>query len=308
MKKSQFKGIVMLMICAFVWGSSFVAQSEGMELIEGFTFNGIRMLMGSATLIPFILVKDLSARRKPGFNKAEYKAEFIRSVKHGVIIGIVLCIASNFQQFAFSWSSPGKIAFITAFYMFLVPIFGLFFKKKPAPVIWLCVVVGIIGLYLLCIGPKGIDGINKGDILAICCAFFYAWHILGVEKFSPGTDALKLSAVQFFVTGVISCTLMFIFEHPQINLINQCLIPLLYSGCMSCSVAYTFQIIGQRHTEPTVASLIMCLESVFGVLSASIFYMTLPTSWEIAGCCVMFAAIVLSQFADRISFGKKKIA
>jgi len=305
MKKTQAKGIILLFICAFVWGSSFVAQAEGMETIEGFTFNGIRMLIGAVTLLPFILVKDLGAKRKPSFDRAAYKKELKSSVTSGLIIGVVLTIASNFQQFAFNYSTPGKIAFITAFYMFLVPIFGLFLKRRPSPVIWGCVALGVVGLYLLCVKGGDFASVNRGDLLALICAVFYAVHILCVEKLEGATDPLKLSAVQFFVTGVISCTLMLIFEHPDINAILSCWLPILYSGCLSCSVAYTFQILGQRYAEPTVASLIMCTESVFGVLCAAVFYMTMPSGRELAGCGVMFLAIVLSQLAPKFAEKKK---
>lgn len=296
--KKQLKGIIILFIAAFIWGSSFVAQAEGTD-IGPFTFNGIRMLMGSAALIPVIVVKDMLAKKKGGFDNAAYKKEALKSAKGGAIMGVVLFAASTLQQMAFyNDSTPGKIAFITAFYMFLVPIFGLVFKKKPAPLVWVSVVIGIVGLYFLCIGPQGIDAVSFGDILAFGCAICYAVHILTIERVVDGTDAVKISSIQFFVTGVISCVMMFIFEKPEISAINSCIIPLLYSGLLSSAIAYTFQIIGQKYAEPTVASLVMCTESVFGVLSACVFYRTLPEWWETVGCIIMFAAIVLSQLAD----------
>lgn len=308
MKKHQFKGIALLFIAAFVWGSSFVAQAEGMELVEAFTFNSIRMLLGSAVLLPFILGNEMRAKKRPAYDAAARKKTVLKSVKSGLVIGCFLFVASTFQQFSFNYSTPGKIAFVTAFYMFLVPVFGLAFGRKPSAVVWASVVLGIAGLYILCIGPAGITGVNRGDILAFACAVCYSFHIISIEKLGGGTDGLILSSVQFFVTGAVSCVLMFIFEKPDIAVIRECMIPIAYSGVMSCGVAFTFQVLGQRDTEPAIASLIMCLESVFGVLSECVFYRKLPSAWEATGCAVMFAAIILSQTPGLREYAKRKKA
>ena len=220
-----------------------------------------------------------------------------KALKYGIILGCIFCVASNFQQFAFYYSTAGKIAFVTALYMFFVPILGLFIKKKVPLLTWLCVVCGFVGLYFLCITPDQLNGINKGDFLALICAFFYGIHILCVEKFAREVDGTLLSCLQFFVGGGISLILMFIFETPNISDILAAGKPLLYSGIMSCGIAYTLQIIGQKYTEATIASLLMCMESVFAVLSAAIILHEYLTGREILGCVIMFVAIIISQIS-----------
>jgi len=300
--KTQFKGVIMLLLTALIWGSSFVAQSVGMESIEAFTFNGIRTLMGAAVLIPYILIRDHSSAKH--LNEAQRKERRLLDKKTllcGLPLGVALCLASNFQQFAFNYSTSGKIAFITSLYMFFVPLFGLFLKKKVPLLTWICVLLGFVGLGFLCINPNDIGNINFGDILTFICAIFYAIHILMIEKFAPDVDGIKLSCVQFIVSGIISCILMFIFESPDLAAIGTAIVPLLYSGIMSCGLAYTFQIVGQKYTEATVASLLMCLESVFGVLCGAIILHEVLTPAEIVGCVIMFAAIILSQLSDTIT-------
>lgn len=306
-QKTQWKGVVMLMLTALIWGSSFVAQSVGMESVEAFTFNGIRTLMGAAVLIPFILIRDkLQGKTMTEEQIKQRKAMDKKTVRSGLILGVVFCAACNFQQFAFEYSTSGKIAFITALYMFFVPLFGLVLKKRVPWLTWVCVIFGFVGLYFLCIGPDGLGGINRGDIRAFICAIFYAVHILMIEKFAPDVDGIKLSCVQFLVSGVITCILMFIFETPQLGAIASAIVPLLYSGIMSCGLAYTFQIVGQKYTEATIASLIMCMESVFAVLAGALLLHELLSGREIVGCVIMFVAIILSQLSEIILAKFKK--
>ena len=227
--KTQFKGIFMLFLTALIWGTSFVAQSMGMEKIEAFTFNGIRTLMGCAVLAPIVIIKNRPYKNAVSESeRINNKAKIILTVKYGAILGVFLCIASNFQQFAFNYTTSGKIAFITALYMFFVPLFGLFIKKKVPLLTWVCVAFGFIGLYFLCIDPQSALKLNKGDFLAMICAVFYAVHILFIEKFSPETDGVTLSCVQFFVSGIISVIMMFIFENPNTANIKAAISPLLY--------------------------------------------------------------------------------
>lgn len=299
MQKTQLRGVIMLLATAFIWGSSFVAQSVGMESVEAFTFNGIRTLLGAAVLLPFILIRDRIDRVKNGPpDPVRRRADTRRLMTAGTLIGIVLCAASNFQQFAFNDSTAGKISFITAFYMLFVPLFGLLLKKRISPLTWACVLLGTVGLYFLCIGEDGFTGINFGDLLTLICAMFYAVHILLVERLAPEIDSIKLSCTQFLVSGTISCILMFIFETPELPAIRACLPSILYSGIMSCGFAYTFQIVGQKYTESTLASLLMCMESVFGVLCSALILQEwlLPREW--LGCAIMFVAIILSQVGD----------
>lgn len=302
MQKTQFKGVAMLLLTAFIWGSAFVAQSVGMESIDAFTFNGIRSLMGSAVLIPVILIMDKIKEKKNGKISQEKKKEINKkTLIYGSLLGVVLCAACNFQQFAFYDSSSGKIAFITAFYMFFVPLLGLFIHKRVPVITWVCVIIGTVGLYFLCIGEEGISGVNKGDMLALICAVLFAVHILLVEKFASDTDGIKLSCVQFFVSGVISCILMFIFESPSVTAINSCITSILYAGIMSSGCAYTLQIIGQKYTESTVASLLLCMESVFGVICSALFLHQQLLVREYIGCVIMFVAIVLSQLSEPLT-------
>lgn len=294
--KTQLKGVLLLLITAFIWGTSFVAQSIGMEKIEAFTFNGIRTVMGGVFLLPVIVIRELISKRND--NKTTRKNIFTKkALKYGIILGCIFCVASNFQQYAFYYSTAGKIAFITALYMFFVPIIGLFIKKRVPLLTWICVVCGFVGLYFLCITPDQIGSINRGDFLALICAFFYAIHILCVEKFAREVDGTLLSCLQFFVGGGISLVLMFIFETPVMSDILAAGKPLLYSGIMSCGIAYTLQIIGQKYTEATIASLLMCMESVFAVLSAAVILHEYLTGREVVGCIIMFVAIILSQIS-----------
>ena len=303
MKKTQLKGVLILLLTAVIWGSAFVTQSVGMESVEPFTFNGVRMLIGAAALLPVILIKDACAAKKPGAPDRAQKREANRkALRRGTLMGLALCAASNCQQFAFLYSQAGKIAFITAFYMFFVPLFGLLFLHKRIPLLtWLCVAAGCVGLYFLCVADAGFTGINPGDVLTLICAVLFAAHILITERVAADSDTIKLSCVQFAVCGAVSCGLMFLFESPSAAALKECLFPLLYTGLFSCGLAYTCQVVGQKYTESTVASLILCTESVFGVIFSAIFLHTAMTANELIGCAIMFAAIVVSQFADTLT-------
>lgn len=305
--KTSFTGVMLLLLTALVWGISFVSQSEGSKLVESFTFNGIRTVLGAIVLVPVILIKDkISARSMTQQQLEQRKKTDKKTIIYGSFLGVALCLASNFQQFAFvdPNHSAGKIAFITAMYMFLVPIIGLFLKKRVPLLTWGCVVIGFVGLYFLCIDSRGLGSITKSDILAFICAIFFAIQILLVEKFAAECDGVKLSCVQFFVSGIISCICMFIFETPQLSGIKAAALPILYSGVMSCGVAYTLQIVGQQFCEATIASLIMCMESVFAVLAEAAFAAWFAmggkviTGREAAGCAIMFGAIILSQISE----------
>lgn len=293
----------MLLLTALIWGASFVAQSIGLDTVGTFTFNGIRTLLGAAVLLPVILIRDRRATRFMNEEKLRrHKLTGKRTLWYGLPIGIVFCIASNFQQYSLYDSDPGKIAFITALYMFFVPVLGLFLKKKVPLLTWICVLSGFVGLYFLCISPGALNQlISKSDLLAVVGAFFFAVHILMIERCIQLVDGIKLSCLQFAVSGVISCVLMLLFETPSLSAIQGALLPILYAGLMSCGIAYTFQIIGQKYTEATVASLILCTESVFGVLSAAVILHETLSGREILGCSIMFAAIILSQLSEFIT-------
>lgn len=301
-KKKTLGGNLALLTAAFIWGTSFVAQSVGMESVEGFTFNGLRMLMGSAALLPLILFMQLKKAKTDTRTKAEKKKQNLIQLKCGIICGLILFCASNLQQFAFNYTSSGKIGFITALYMLLVPILGLILKQKQRLFVWIAVALGCFGAYLLCV--DGTMSIGKGEILTLGCSVFYAIHILYIDSVVDRVDGVVLSCTQFFVVGIISVICMFIFETPQISSINAAIVPMLYSGIMSSGVAYTLQIIGQKNTQPAVASLLMCLESVFAVLAGWVVLHEALSTRELIGCLVMFVAIILTKLPER----KKKTA
>ena len=290
MRKTTPKGIILLLITAIVWGSSFVAQEIGMKSIDAFTFTGIRTALGAIALLPIVLIinKGMDLRKD--------------TLKMGLILGIVFSVAQNFQQFAFYYSTSGKIAFITAFYMFFVPLFSVFLGKKIKLLTWLSIFMGLAGLFLLCINPSDMTKINMGDVLALICAVFYAIQIMLIDKFlEKDVSGVQLSFMQFVVAALISIVAMFIFEHPVIADIKTAAPSLLYSGIMSCGVAYTFQIIGQKHANPVVASLLMCMESVFAVITAALVLHQGMSFREGAGCVIMFAAIIISQLSESLS-------
>lgn len=307
--KTQLKGVIFLLLTAIIWGTSFVAQSLGSDSVPGFTFMGIRTTLGAFFLLPFILTRDkITARKMTEEQIAQRKAADKKTIKYGIIIGIFLCAATNFQQFAFYQpdAGAGKIAFITAMYMFFVPIFGLvFFKKKIPFITWICIAMGFIGLYFLCFQTASFGAINMGDILTFICAIFFTLQILSIERFAPECDGIKLSCVQFFTCGLISLVLMLIFEHPDAAQIKAGLLPILYSGIMSCGFAYTMQVVGQKYCEATIASLLMCMESVFATISAAIYLHETLSGREIAGCAIMFAAIIISQLSEKFTSKKE---
>ena len=295
MRRTKPSGIICLLITAVIWGSSFVAQSIGMQSIDAFTFTGIRTTLGVIFLLPFTLIIN------KGFDFSR------KTLRAGLILGIVFSFAQNFQQFAFYYSTSGKIAFITAFYMFFVPLFSvIFLRKKIAVLTWASILLGLVGLFLLCIDPSDMTSINMGDILALICAVFYAVQIMLIDKFlEDGINGIQLSFMQFAVAAVLSVIAMFIFEKPILADIKTAAPSLLYSGIMSCGIAYTLQIVGQKHASPVVASLLMCLESVFAVIAAAIILKEGLLPRELAGCIVMFSAIILSQVSETLSAKKR---
>lgn len=290
MRKTTPKGIIFLLITAIIWGSSFVAQEIGMKSIDAFTFTGIRTTLGAIFLLPIVLIlnKGLDLRKN--------------TLVSGLILGVVFSVAQNFQQFAFYYSTSGKIAFITAFYMFFVPLFSVFLGKKIKLLTWLSILMGLVGLFFLCINPSDLTSINLGDLLALACAVFYAVQIIMIDRFlEKDINGVQLSFMQFVVAAVISIAAMFIFEHPVMADIKTAAPSLLYSGIMSCGIAYTFQIVGQKHANPVVASLLMCMESVFAVIAAAVVLHQGMSLREGIGCAVMFAAIILSQLSESLS-------
>lgn len=291
----KLQGTMMLLLTALIWGSSFVAQRAGMEYIGPFTFNGIRSLIGGLVLIPVIFL--FSKEKNAELTEAEKKAGKKTLLLGGILCGIVLFAASSLQQIGMVYTTAGKAGFITALYIVLVPILGVFIRKKVKPIVWLCVILAVAGLYLLCMT----DGLSlgQGDLLVLLCAFAFSIHILVIDYFAPRTDGVALSCIQFFVCGILSLFPMFLAETPVWFAILDCWIPILYAGVLSCGVAYTLQILAQKHTDPTVASLLLSLESVFAAIAGAIILHEQLAPRELAGCVLMFAAIIIAQLPSK---------
>ncbi|MBQ2972628.1 MAG: DMT family transporter [Ruminococcus sp.] len=304
MNKRKFFSNIALLTAALVWGIAFVSQEQAAKYVDTFTVNALRSLVASVALIPLILFTSKKSGR-PVFEKT--KADRKLLIKAGVLCGTFLCISSSLQQFGISLypddaAISARSGFITALYVIFVPIVGLFFKRKVGLSVWISVFVAVIGLYLLC-GSNGLSGVYLGDILVLCCAVSFSLQILCVDRFIDRVDGIKLSAIQFFTCGVMSLVLMFIFESPTMEHIMLALKYILYLGIVSSGVGYTLQIIGQKYSDnPTVASILMSLESVFAALGGWVLMNKALSGIEILGCAVMFLAIVLAQ----IPFKRKK--
>ncbi len=296
----KLRAELMLLTTALIWGTAFVAQRSGMDYVGPFTFNGIRFLIGAVVMIPVILVMDkLAKKNQPAvpMTVAEKRIERKFLWTGGFFCGVALLAGTALQQMGLVYTSAGKTGFITALYIVIVPVIGVFLGRKVRVLLWVSVALGVIGLYLLSIN-EGFS-INIGDFLVFLCAFGFAAHILVVDHFSPKTNAIKLSAVQFFVCGVLSLILMAFFEDPKLEYIIAGAVPILYTGIMSCCVAYTFQVVAQKDIGPTVASLLLSMESVFAVIFGMLLLNEQLLPKEIIGCIIMFAAIILAQLPKR---------
>lgn len=292
MRKQGFLGAFSLFVAAFIWGTAFVAQDAGMDFIEPFTFQAVRSYIGGFFLLIIIYIRDSLKKLKPKF-KEEKKPDNKTTFIGGICCGFVLTVAACFQQFGIKYSTVGKAGFITALYVIFVPLCSLFFKKKVRPIVFVSAFLAVVGLYLLCMVES--FSLSFGDTLLLICAFSYTAHIIVIDMFSPNTDPIKLSCIQFFVAGLLATVLMFIFEKPNVEAILKATGPLLYTGVLSSGIAYTLQIIGQKYTEPSIASLMMSLESVFAVLAGAVVLSQIPTVYETAGCLILFLAIVIAQ-------------
>ena len=283
---------LLLALTAFIWGSAFVAQSVGMDHVGPFTFNSIRSFMGGIVLLPVILI----LRRQSGrTNKNEKNGLLLWS--GGICCGIALAAASSLQQIGLIYTSAGKAGFITAMYILIVPVMGIFIGKKAGMKTWIGVALAAAGMYFLCIT----DGfhIARGDFFVFLCAVIFSVHILLIDYFSPKTDGVALSCIQFFVCGILCAVPMLISERPKIAEIAGAWMPLAYAGVLSCGVGYTLQIVAQKNTDPTVASLILSLESVFSVLTGWVILGEKLSGRELFGCVLVFIAVILAQLPQK---------
>ena len=288
----KMKANLLLFIAAFIWGTAFVAQKSG-GAIGSFTFNGIRTFIGGLVLLPLV-IKNHKDKSLPLFTKEELTG--------GIVCGFFLFVAASLQQFGLAYTTAGKAAFITTLYVVFCPILSLIVhKKKTRPLVWLCVVLDVIGLYLLCMTDASFS-IQLGDTLVILCAVAFAAQMVSVDNFIDRIDGIKLSCIQFLFSGLLGIICMFIFEGPvSVSNIMTAWFPILYAGVISCGIAYTFQVLGQKEATPTIAALILCLESVFGVLAGAVILGETMTMREIFGCIIMFAAVVISNLPEKSS-------
>lgn len=310
----------LLMLAALIWGSAFVAQSVGMDYLGPFTFNCVRSFMGSLFLIPVIFFLDrqkktgegeaertdgdaegrIAAGKKNAGQGAAGSDESIQRrrvlITGGVCCGVILTVSTSLQQIGLVYTTAGKAGFITALYILIVPLLGLFLGKKVGGKTWIGVALAVAGMYLLCI-KEGFS-ISYGDFMVLLCAFVFSLHILTVDYFSPKVDGVRLSCIQFFVCGCLCAVPMVLFERPEIRQILLAWLPLAYAGVLSSGVAYTLQIITQKHLNPTVASLLMSLESVFAALTGWLILKERLSPKELLGCVLVFAAIILAQLPE----------
>lgn len=284
----KYKGNLYLLLTAMIWGSALVAQSVSMDLIGPFTFQCMRSILGALVLLPVIAV---FSRREDGAASAAggRRDQWVG----GLLCGCVFFVAGSLQQIGLCYTSPGKAGFITALYIVLVPIAGIFFGKRAGWNVWTGVLLALVGLYLLCVTES--LSIGLGDLLVFFSSIAFAAHILVIDHYSPKVDGVKLSCMQFAVNAVLSGVGMLLFEQPSPGAIAACWLPICYTGILSCGLAYTLQIIGQKYTDPTIASLLLSLESVFSVLFGWLLLREGLSLRELAGCVLMFAAIVLAQ-------------
>lgn len=302
-KKMSVKSGMMLVLTALIWGMAFVAQSVGMKYVGPFTFTCIRSLLGGFVLIPCIWFLDKmneagGGKKKEPMTPAEKKL----LLTGGLLCGLALCAASNLQQTGVQYTTVGKAGFITALYIVLVPIMGIFLKKRAGIKIWISVAIAVSGLYLLCMTEK--FTIGKGDFFVLLCAVVFSIHILLIDYFSPKVDGVRMSCIQFFVAAILSAVPMFFIERPDMSAIFAAAVPLLYAGVLSSGMAYTLQIVAQKDADPAVASLILSLESVFSVLAGWLILGQVLNTREMAGCVLMFAAIILAQLPQKKVYQK----
>ena len=299
----KFRNCLLLLTAAIIWGMAFVSQQAGMDFMGPLTFNGSRNIIGSVILVPVILIirgRIPKAERKPLPVKT--------TITGGLACGAALTIASTLQQYGLTMTTVGKGGFITTLYIILTPILGIFIGRKAPKAVWFCAVLAVAGMFLLCVNGESLS-ISAGDLLVLGSALVFAVHILVIDHFSPLTDGVILSCIQFAVCGVVSTIGAFIFEQPSWEQLVSGAIPVLYAGVLSCGVGYTLQIVGQKGVDPTAAALILSLESVVATISGFVAYKIgfLRTDQsmsprQIIGCAIVFAAVILVQLPwDRIS-------
>jgi len=288
--RKQLIGNIILIFVAFIWGTAFAVQRIGMEHIEPITFTAARMSLAAVVVGAVSMLQ-----KKKSFSDENEKIEYRKNtLLGGLLCGAFLVSASIFQQVGIVYTTAGKAGFITALYILLVPILSfLIFKKKNTLLVWAGVIIGVIGMYLLCM--KESLRLSYGDALICVCAILFSGHILCCDHYAKRGNPIRISSIQFTVTAVVSWIIAFIVEAPSMDKIISAAVPILYCGLISAGLGYTLQMIAQRLTEPTIASMLMSLESVFAVLGGAVLLNERMSLREIAGCIIMFIAIILVQ-------------
>lgn len=305
---SRLSGCGMLALAAFIWGTAFVAQSMGMEYLGPCTFNAVRSFIGGIVLLPVIFIASRLQNREGRITEKVFTPAFWRKnntlLRSGVLCGFLLGGGSLLQQAGIRFTSAGKAGFLTALYIVMVPVLGMFFGRRPGFQVWAGVILALAGVWNLSV--SGDFTIALGDTLVLCSALFFSFHILAVDRVSEKVEGIKLSCVQFFTAGILSAVAAAIFETPRFQEILAAWGPLLYTGVLSSGVAYTLQILGQKRVEPTAAALILSLESVFAALAGWVVLHEPLSHREILGCVLVFAAVILAQLPNRKPDFKEK--
>lgn len=297
--RGQARSNLLLLMTAIIWGSAFIAQSKGADVIGPFTFNTVRYALAVVALLPVIYIFSRKRNRENTVDQNIPKANGTKTlIIGGIATGIALFTASSLQQYAMAFTTAAKAGFITTLYVILVPIVGIFLKKKIRPIIWFCALLAVIGLYLLSIKP-GTFSISRGDFFVLLCALAFTGHILIIDYFSPKTDGVKLSCIQFAVVSIASFVAMMMTETFVLSEVLDAIIPLLYTGVLSSSVGYTCQIIAQKKADPVISSLILSLESVFAAIFGALILHESMSGREITGCAIMFVAIIIAQLPEK---------
>lgn len=297
MKTNRIRQNVFPVLAALIWGTSFVAQSVSTEFVGPFTFNAARNVVAFFFLLALCLLLRAKRRRDPGSSAETDPAAGRKLIVGGLCCGTALTVAAFLQQKGLETTTSGKAGFITALYIVIVPIMGIFLKKKAPRIIWVSVVLAVIGLYFLCI-TEGFS-VTIGDFYTLLCAFCFAAHILVIDHFGQFVDGIELSCAQLGVAGVLSGIGMLLTETPSVEAVLACLGPILYVGILSSGVAYTLQILAQKDSNPTVVSLLLSLESVFATLAGAVILHDRMSGREYFGCLVMLAAVVLAQLPEK---------
>ncbi len=298
MNRKSLRGSLLLILGSVIWGAAFVAQRVGMDHVGPYTFNGVRMLLAWLVMLPVTRIFESRAKKNP-----EYQAPDVREQRlAGILCGTLLFVATSLQQMGLVTTTAGKAGFITALYVVLVPVTAwLLFRKNPGRIIWLGVAVAVAALWLLCMPAGGGFYLQSGDLLVLGCAVCFTFQILCVDHYAPRVSGVRLARDEFLVTGGLSMLIALATETVTAQGIREALIPILYAGVMSGAVGYTLQVLGQRDTDPTVASILMCLEAVFALLTGLIILGEKPTAREAVGCVLMFSAVILAQLSPVIS-------